>query len=239
MPHEQGYRQPQASSSQQPRDEPKTHANMWYYVQDVPDLYFQLVYYQADGGHPLGYHVALDYREYQGQPQGTAQTLIPGQASPTPQPITPKEEWTSRIADVIQHHFGLKPKGQTYMYQHPYIEEFDQVPLPNRYRLPDFSKFSGQDNISTIEHISRFLAQCGEAATEDALMVQLFSLSLSGSAFTWFVSLPPANSIRSLADLEKQFHKYFFIDLHEMRLAGLSDKGMMNRFQSTFRDSAT
>jgi hypothetical protein len=27
------------------------------------------------------------------------------------------------------------------------------VPLPNRYMLLDFSKFYGQDNISTIEHI--------------------------------------------------------------------------------------
>jgi hypothetical protein len=43
---------------------------------------------------------------------------------------------------------------------------------------------------------------------------------MSGSAFTWFASLP-ANSIHNLADLEKQFHKYFFIGLHEMRLADL------------------
>lgn len=66
----------------------------------------------------------------------------------------------------------------------------------------DFSKFSGQDNVSTIEHISRFLAQCGEAVGEDALRVRLFPLSLSGSAFTWFASLP-SNSIHGWADLEK------------------------------------
>jgi hypothetical protein len=38
--------------------------------------------------------------------------------------------------------------------------------------------------------------------------------------FYWFASLP-ANYIHSWADLEKQFHKYFFIALHEMRLADL------------------
>jgi hypothetical protein len=86
--------------------------------------------------------------------------------------------------------------------------------------LPDFSKFSSQDNVLTIDHISRFLSQCEEATEEDALRVHLFPLSLSGSAFIWFASLP-GNSIRSLVDLEKQFHKYFFIGLHEMPLADL------------------
>jgi hypothetical protein len=87
------------------------------------------------------------------------------------------------------------------MYQHPYPEVFDRVPLRNWYILPNFSKFSSQDNVSTIEHISRFLAQCEEAIAEDALRVRLFPLSLSGSAFTWFASLP-ANSIRSWVNLE-------------------------------------
>jgi hypothetical protein len=50
--------------------------------------------------------------------------------------------------------------------------------------------------------------------------VRLFPLSLSGSDFIWFASLS-ANSIRSWADLKKQFQKYFFIGYHEMRLADL------------------
>jgi hypothetical protein len=54
-------------------------------------------------------------------------------------------------------------------------------------------KFSGQGDISTIEHINRFLAQCGEASAEEALKVRLFSLSLTGSAFTRLSSLPPSS----------------------------------------------
>jgi len=42
-----------------------------------------------------------------------------------------------------------------------------------------------------MEHINRFIIQCGEAANRDELRVCLFSSSLSGSAFTWFISLPP------------------------------------------------
>ena len=48
----------------------------------------------------------------------------------------------------------------------------------------------------------------------------MFLLSLSESAFTWFISLPP-NSIITWADLEKQFHKYFFAGVHEKKLTNL------------------
>jgi hypothetical protein len=53
-----------------------------------------------------------------------------------------------------------------------------------------------------MEHVNRFIIQCGEAASRDELRVRLFSPSLSGSAFIWFISLPP-NSIITWADLEK------------------------------------
>jgi len=66
-----------------------------------------------------------------------------------------------------------------------------------------------------MEHVNRFIIQCGEAANRDELRVRLFSSSLSGSAFTWFISLPP-NSVITWADLEKQFHKYFFFGVHEI-----------------------
>ena len=46
-------------------------------------------------------------------------------------------------------------------------------------------------------------------------------MSLSRLAFTWFSSLLP-NSIRGWANLEKQFHKYFFAGMHDMRLIDLT-----------------
>jgi hypothetical protein len=75
--------------------------------------------------------------------------------------------------------------------------------------VSDFAKLSGQDNMTTIKYISKFLVQCGEASDNDALKIRLFPLSLSGSAFVLFSSLP-ANSIITWADLEKKFHKYFY-----------------------------
>ena len=91
------------------------------------------------------------------------------------------------------------------MYKIPYPSAYDQIPLPHKYKVPNFTKFSGQGDISTVEHVNRFIMQCGEAGNQDALRVRLFSMSLSGSAFAWFTSLP-ANSILYWADLEKHFH---------------------------------
>ena len=72
----------------------------------------------------------------------------------------------------MREQFGLKPKNIGNLYQPRYPEYFEGVPLPNRYKVPDFSKFSEQNNVSTYEHVSRFLAQCGEASAVDALRVR-------------------------------------------------------------------
>jgi hypothetical protein len=88
------------------------------------------------------------------------------------------------------------------MYRTPYPPAYDLLPFPHKYKVPDFTKFSGQGDVSTVEHVNRFIIQCGEVSNQDALRVQLFSMSLSGSAFTWFTTLP-ANSILYWADLEK------------------------------------
>ena len=92
---------------------------------------------------------------------------------------------------MIRNQFGLKPKEPAFIYRKPYLEAYrkpyleayDQIAMRYHYRVPDFTKFSGQDNITTVEDVSRFLIQCGEVAGIDALKIHLFPLSLSGSAF--------------------------------------------------------
>jgi hypothetical protein len=120
----------------------------------------------------------------------------------------------------MRDQFGIKPKVNTCSYRTPYPPVYDLIPLPNWYKVPDFTKFSGQDDTSTMEHVNRFIIQCGETASRDELRVRLFSSSLSESAFTWFISLQP-NSIITWADLEKQFHKHFFAGIHEKKLTDL------------------
>jgi hypothetical protein len=89
-----------------------------------------------------------------------------------------------------------------------------------------------------MEHVNRFIIQCGEAANRDELRVCLFSSSLSGSAFTWFISLPP-NLVITWADLKKQFHKYFFSGVHEKKLTDLVRLRQRNddRWRASCRDS--
>ena len=72
-----------------------------------------------------------------------------------------------------------------------------------------------------MEHIGQFIIQCGEASSSDIYKLRLFPLSLSGAAFTWFISLPP-NSIHNWPDLEQKFHQYFFTGETELRLSHLT-----------------
>ena len=92
--------------------------------------------------------------------------------------------------------------------------------------MPDFTKFSGYGEVSTMEHVNWFLLLLGEVGNYDALRVRLFSLSLSGSAFAWFTTLP-VNSILHWADLERKFHQFFYSGVTKLKLTDLT--GLMQR----------
>ena len=132
----------------------------------------------------------------------------------------PMEGLISKLTRVMSEQFGLKPKEQGFMYRRSYPNWVEQAPMPPKYKLPEFSKFFEQDNITTIKHIGKYITQLGEAAASEALKIRLFSLSLSGLAFSWFASLP-AGSIQSWADLEKRFHAYFYTGQVELTLYDL------------------
>jgi hypothetical protein len=90
-----------------------------------------------------------------------------------------------KMADVLQNQFGLKPKMQGQVYRPPFPEWYHRVALPHRVKPPaDFTKFSGQDDTSTVEHIARYLMQLGEALADEAFRIRYFPLSLTGPAFT-------------------------------------------------------
>jgi len=65
------------------------------------------------------------------------------------------------------------------------------------------------------------MVQLGEASSSDALRVRLFSLSLIGTAFSWFLSLPP-NLIHSWNELEQKFHDHFYSGVNEAKLTNLT-----------------
>jgi hypothetical protein len=94
-------------------------------------------------------------------------------------------QFKEEIANMMKNKLGVD-MGNTRLYQKPYRDDFDYVAFPPGWRMPDFVKFSGDDNRTTLEHISQYTAQLGEAGTFNALKVRLFSLSLTGTAFAWF-----------------------------------------------------
>jgi hypothetical protein len=88
----------------------------------------------------------------------------------------------------------MVPRGQSYRMH--YDSRFDHHPYPQGTRIPEFAKFSGDQGKSTREHIGQFLALLGELADTEAFRVRLISLSLTGTVFTWYATLP-LNSILS------------------------------------------
>jgi hypothetical protein len=127
-----------------------------------------------------------------------------------------------KMVDVLQNQFGLKPKNQGQLYTPPFPEWYNRVALPHRVKaLADFTKFFGEDDTSTVEHIARYLMQLGEASADEAFRIRYFPLSLTGPAFTWFASLP-TQSICSWKDLEQKFHAHYFIGSNEKKLIDLT-----------------
>ena len=79
---------------------------------------------------------------------------------PAPQAASARGQqinWASKTVEVMRDQFGLKPKQQNLMYRTPYPAAYDQLPLPHKYKLLDFTKFSGQREVSIVEHINRFI----------------------------------------------------------------------------------
>jgi hypothetical protein len=117
----------------------------------------------------------------------------------------PRAQTVDQISAILRDQFGILPKRRAIGYTKPYPSEYDLIPLPPKYQLPEFTKFSGAEGSSSIEHVSRYLAQLGMILVSDPLRVRFFSQSLTGPAFGWYTSLGP-DSIRTWKQLEEQFH---------------------------------
>jgi len=77
--------------------------------------------------------------------------------------------------------------------------------LRRNWKVPKFTKFAGETNESTVEHITRYLIEAGDIANNENFKMKYFPSSLTKNAFTWFTTLPP-NSIHCWTQLEKAFH---------------------------------
>jgi hypothetical protein len=110
------------------------------------------------------------------------------------------ERIRDKVARLFRDKLGVSVSGIGQSYRKPYSHRFDVMPYPQGVRIPDLSKFSGEGGKSLHEHISQYFAHLGELADREAYCVRLFSLSLTGTTFTWYATLPP-NSINSWEEL--------------------------------------
>ena len=107
-------------------------------------------------------------------------------------------------------------------YSKPYPSEYDLIPLPPKYRLPEFTKFNGSER----GQLHRACEPIPNAAWDDFSIgsserVRFFCQCLTGSAFGWYTSLAP-NSIRTWRQLEDQFHTQYHSEAAESEIADLA-----------------
>jgi hypothetical protein len=160
-----------------------------------------------------GYHEVMDYG---------AIVALPNPGYGAAAGVQEDDILVQKMADMMQNQFDLKPKMQGPAYTPPFPEWYYRVILPPRVKLPtEFTKFSGQENTSTTEHIALYLMQLGEASSDEAFRVRYFPMSLTGSAFQWFTSLPP-QSVGTWRELERKFHAHYFSGSTEKKLINLT-----------------
>jgi hypothetical protein len=67
----------------------------------------------------------------------------------------------------------------------PLSEYVTMEELPRGWKIPKFTKFGGDTNESTVEHIARYLTEAGDIANNENLRMKYFPSSLTKNAFTW------------------------------------------------------
>jgi hypothetical protein len=66
----------------------------------------------------------------------------------------PGAQTMDQISAISGDQFGILPKRRMIGYTKPCPSNYDLIPLPPKYRVPEFTKFSGSEGSSSIEHVS-------------------------------------------------------------------------------------
>ncbi|KAK9740877.1 hypothetical protein RND81_03G067700 [Saponaria officinalis] len=145
-------------------------------------------------GNPYPYGPNPNYPGYQRpNPRGAA----PYNPAPCQDPLqgvayqVPPAPWMAQVENMIENMVGSSARRESIgMGSKPYPDWIDHNnPYPHGFRIPDFTLFSGDDNVSAVEHLIRFTNQCREAADNGYLKLRLFPSSLTGTTFSWYINL--------------------------------------------------
>jgi hypothetical protein len=75
----------------------------------------------------------------------------------TVDPSADPNNLTNQLATILHESFDIEPKGRGRIYQKSYPDYYDQLSYPRGYRVPEFSKFSGEEGKTTLEHVDQFI----------------------------------------------------------------------------------
>jgi hypothetical protein len=79
-----------------------------------------------------------------------------GSPQPNQTPFQPKAElegFREEILDMFRQTFNIDPKAKMRAYQKSYPESYEYVQFPQGFKIPEFTKFTSNDNRTTLEHV--------------------------------------------------------------------------------------
>ncbi|KAM1645456.1 hypothetical protein COP1_006944 [Malus domestica] len=125
------------------------------------------------------------------------------------------------MTEVQRMMYSTMKKGPKFpKFIHPYPAYVEKFEYPKGFKISDFSLFAEESSLSSLEHVTRFTAQCRDV-NSDFHKLRLFKFSLTGSTFASYINLPP-NSIQSWEELVQKFHKQFYRSGMEMSVSSLA-----------------
>ncbi|XP_050878858.1 uncharacterized protein LOC127082675 [Lathyrus oleraceus] len=126
------------------------------------------------------------------------------------------------IVEQIIVRNGISSGLQWPTYSSPFPDFVLQIKLPRGWKVPKFTKFAGDTEGFTVEHVSRYQTKVGDIANNEDLKLKYFLSSLTKNVFTWFTMLPP-QSIHTWTQLERLFHEQFYMRQTKISLKELAN----------------
>lgn len=82
------------------------------------------------------------------------------------------------ILDQSMQILGYDQGNIRLVYRKPYLEWMETVPYPRHFNMTAFNLLSSEGDQSTVEHVSHFVVQCGDASHVDYWNLRSFPLLL-------------------------------------------------------------
>lgn len=131
------------------------------------------------------------------------------------------EDNLENIVERIMVRNGANPGLRRPNFSSPLADYVLQEELPRGWKVPKFTKFAGDTEESTVEHVARYQTEAGDLANNEELKMKFFPSSLTKNVFLWFTTLAP-QSIHTWIQLERLFHEQFYMGQTKISLKELA-----------------